>query len=42
MTSLSGTTLQVRMIDVSDNSVAPHPHFHVMGGPQSLVSNGLP
>jgi hypothetical protein len=26
----------------SGNSLAPHPHFHVMDGPLSLASNGLP
>jgi murein DD-endopeptidase MepM/ murein hydrolase activator NlpD len=26
----------------SGNSLAPHLHFHVMDGPLSLASNGLP
>ena len=30
------------LVGNSGNSLAPHLHFHVMGGPLSLASNGLP
>ncbi len=30
------------LVGNSGNTVAPHLHFHVMNGPLSLASNGLP
>jgi len=30
------------LVGNSGNSVAPHLHFHMMGGPHSFASNGLP
>jgi murein DD-endopeptidase MepM/ murein hydrolase activator NlpD len=32
----------VGLVGSFGNSLAPHLHFHVMDGPQSLASNGLP